>query len=164
MSNAGITSIFHVNIITRDMDRAIKWYTEVLGASLIDGPYDGEGLSTRAISFGLDGTGVEPEDVKIRYALLGWGEGEDQTFLDLIESVNPASFGSVHPSVLHVGLRRICFTVESVQKSADFLVANGVELLTPIVEFDATEGPLEGHACVCFTDPDGTVLEVFGPM
>ncbi|MTD59386.1 VOC family protein [Amycolatopsis pithecellobii] len=163
MSKPGITRIFHTNIVVRDMDRSVKWYTEVLGASLIDGPFEAEGENLRGISFGLEDLGVGADEVKIRFALLGWGEGPEQTFLDLIESVNPPTFGSVHPSVLHVGLARLCLATDSVQASHDALLERGVEFLTPIVEFDVSEGPLAGHACVCFRDPDGTVLEIYGP-
>ena len=163
MSNPGITRIFHANILTRDMDRSLKWYTEVLGASVIAGPLEAEGDNVRPISFGLEETGVPVEEVKIRFALLGWGEGPEQTFLDLIEAVNPPTSGTVPGNVLHVGLIRLCLATDSVKASYDSLVEKGVEFLTPIIEFNASEGPLVGHSAVCFRDPDGTVLELYGP-
>ncbi|MFC5676917.1 VOC family protein [Aeromicrobium endophyticum] len=161
MSDLGITGIFHANINVRNMDASIKWYTEVLGATLRMGPYDDEGPNIRAVSFGSEAFGVHPDEIKIRYALLGWGEGPNETLLDLIEAVNPPTWGEVYPNAMKVGLNRLCLATEGVESAYAKLQERGVKILTPLVTF-ASDGFDEDKCCFCFEDPDGAVLELFG--
>ena len=59
--------IFHVNICVTDLDRSLKWYQEVLGMKVVEGPFMGEGPAMRGIGIGAESVGVDSKTaVKVR--------------------------------------------------------------------------------------------------
>jgi catechol 2,3-dioxygenase-like lactoylglutathione lyase family enzyme len=159
-----IDRIFHVNIVVRDLDRALDFYTNALGAHIVDGPHSGEGAPMLGISHGAPMWGVDPNEVKVRFAFLRFGGQDDEPILDILEFVQPRSWGAPYPTLQNIGIARIALRVDDVQRTYDELLKKGVKFLTPPVPVEIGENYLAGIAYCCFFDPDGAILEIYGPL
>ncbi len=158
--------IFHVNVCVRDLDRSLKWYQEVLGMKIVEGPFAGEGPEQRGIGLGAEAAGVDSEtEVKIRGAFLRWGDDEREAMIDLLEFVNPPPTGRPYETLHNVGIARIALGVKDIDEAYRDLMSKGVEFITPPVSVSNVEGAndlLAGISYCCFYDPDRTILELYG--
>ena len=163
MANIGIERIFHINVVCRDLERSLKFYTEILGMHVVDGPFDADGPVLAGIGQGAQSWGISPDAVKIRFAFLRFGEDHSETILDLLEFVSPRSYGAPHPNLQMIGIARIALKVRDVQASYEELLTKGVKFLSPPVPITLGDNLLNDIAYCCFYDPDGSILELYGP-
>lgn len=144
-----IQGIFHININVTDFERSLEFY-RMLGFRVVADL--GEGGS-QALNAGLripDGRG--------RAALLMLGEDPHATRIDLIEWKNPKTAGQAYPHLYHVGMARLALKTKNLPQVYEDLKARGVEFFSEPQELNF---PNQGRASfVCFTDPDGTILEL----
>jgi catechol 2,3-dioxygenase-like lactoylglutathione lyase family enzyme len=144
-----IQGIFHININVTDFERSLEFY-QMLGFRVVADL--GEGGS-QALNAGLripDGRG--------RAALLMLGEDPHATRIDLIEWKNPKTAGQAYPHLYHVGMARLALKTKNLPQVYEDLKARGVEFFSEPQELNL---PNQGRASfVCFTDPDGTILEL----
>ena len=144
-----IQGIFHININVTDFERSLEFY-QMLGFKVVADL--GEGGS-QALNAGLripDGRG--------RAALLMLGEDPHATRIDLIEWKNPKTAGQAYPHLYHVGMARLALKTKNLPQVYEDLKARGVEFFSEPQELNF---PNQGRASfVCFTDPDGTILEL----
>ena len=144
-----IQGIFHININVTDFERSLEFY-QMLGFRVVADL--GEGGS-QALNAGLripDGRG--------RAALLMLGEDPHATRIDLIEWKNPKTAGQAYPHLYHVGMARLALKTKNLPQVYEDLKARGVEFFSEPQELNF---PNQGQASfVCFTDPDGTILEL----
>ena len=144
-----IQGIFHININVTDFERSLEFY-QMLGFRIVADL--GEGGS-QALNAGLripDGRG--------RAALLMLGEDPHATRIDLIEWKNPKTAGQAYPHLYHVGMARLALKTKNLPQVYADLKARGVEFFSEPQELHF---PNQGRASfVCFTDPDGTILEL----
>ena len=144
-----IQGIFHININVTDFERSLEFY-QMLGFRVVADL--GEGGS-QALNAGLripDGRG--------RAALLMLGEDPHATRIDLIEWKNPKTAGQAYPHLYHVGMARLALKTKNLPQVYEDLRARGVEFFSEPQELSF---PNQGRASfVCFTDPDGTILEL----
>src|SRR5262245_21248649 len=94
-----IERVFHINIVVRDLDRSLEFHTKVLGMHVLEGPYDGEGPGMAGIAQGAQMWGVDPNEAKVRFAFLRFGDDESEPIFDILEFVNPRSWGSPSPTL-----------------------------------------------------------------
>ena len=163
MAIAGIERIFHINVVCRDLERSLRFYVDILGMHVVDGPFDAEGPALAGIGHGAQSWGIAPDAVKIRFAFLRFGDDAAETILDLLEFVEPRSYGAPHPNLQMIGIARIALKVSDVQSTYEAMLAKGVKFISPPVPITLGDNLLHGIAYCCFYDPDGTILELYGP-
>jgi len=144
--------LFHVNICVRDMERSIRFY-QGLGFNKVDdftmdNPNVGEVLGVKA--------------QKLRGVFMRLGNDVNAPVLDLVQFIDPPTQGQPYPTLNNVGICRIAFTVDDIDKTYEELKAKKVEFVAPLKKLDGPGGRKIG--VVCFKDPDGTVLELMSGM
>ncbi|HEV8712742.1 MAG TPA: VOC family protein [Candidatus Binatia bacterium] len=144
--------LFHVNICVRDMERSIRFYQD-LGFNKVDdftmdNPNVGEVLGVKA--------------QKLRGVFMRLGNDSNAPVLDLVQFIDPPTQGQPYPTLNNVGICRIAFTVDDIDKTYEELKAKKVEFVAPLKKLDGPGGRKIG--VVCFKDPDGTVLELMSGM
>lgn len=147
-----LTRIFHVNICVRDMERSIPFY-EKLGFNKVndftlDDPSVGAAL-------GLDAR-------KLHGVFMRLGDDENAPVLDLVQFLDPPPQGEPYATLNNVGICRIAFAVDDIDKTNADLQEMGVEFVAPLNKITTPDGAEVG--VVCFKDPDGTVLELISGM
>ena len=144
--------LFHVNICVRDMERSIRFY-QGLGFNKVDdftmdNPNVGEVLGVKA--------------QKLRGVFMRLGNDANAPVLDLVQFIDPPTQGQPYPTLNNVGICRIAFTVDDIDKTYEELKAKKVEFVAPLKKLDGPGGRKIG--VVCFKDPDGTILELMSGM
>ncbi len=152
-----ISRIMHVNIVVSDVERAIAFYRDVLGAKVIKGVrIDSQGDQEIGEALGFGGA------ASWSHYMLRFGDDRNATWINLLQWHSPPSTGKPHERLNNVGIARIAFAVEDVDQAYLSLRAKGVEFISPPAYVDV--GPL-GAARVClFRHPDGTFLELAQPV
>jgi catechol 2,3-dioxygenase-like lactoylglutathione lyase family enzyme len=164
MSEKLIERVFHVNIVVRDFERSLKWYTEVLGAKVADGPFNAAGKELFGIGEGAQMWGVEPNEVEIKFAFLTFGDDDSEVVLDILQFVKPQSWGAPPPTLQHIGIARIALKVPDAEKAYQVLKERGVVFQTELCPLSIGDDYLSNIAYACFYGPDGEVLEIYGPQ
>jgi len=82
--------------------------------------------------------------------------------LDLVQFIDPPPHGQPSPTLNNVGICRIAFAVDDIEKTYEELKAQQIEFVAPLNKLEGPGGAQIG--VVCFKDPDGTVLELINGM
>ena len=147
-----IRAIDHINIVVADLERAVGFYTGVLGFRKTREAYlEGEWID-RIV--GLRG-------VKARAAYVVAPAGEPR--IELLNYETPKGQGSALNSLANTtGLRHIALRVDDITATVERLRAAGVIVFSSpvrvppgVVQHDAGDKDL-----VYFLDPDGVILEL----
>ena len=147
-----IKAIDHINIVVSDLERSVKFYTELLGFELLNKVnLEGEWIDEIV---GLKGVVAEvvfiiaPEG-EPRIELLSYKTPKG-------EAISPNSMANT------IGLRHIAFRVDDINAMANRLKDAGVKLLSDPIQVPETVLPPEaGRKSLCyFHDPDGVLLEI----
>ncbi len=141
---------FHVNICVRDMERSIQFYQDLGFAKVADFILGG-GSPGIGQALGLD---VK----KLRGIFMRLGEDPKAPVLDLVQFLDPPPQGQPYPTLNNIGICRIAFIVDDIDKTYQTLLAKGVEIVAPLQRYAGPRATTIG--VMCFKDPDGTVLEV----
>ena len=147
-----IRAVDHINIVVTELERSLRFYTEVLGFRRTKEAYlEGEWID-RIV--GLPG-------VKARAVFIVAPAGEPR--IELLEYFAPkgtASSANSHSNT--PGLRHIALRVDDMNATVARLRAAGVQVFSDpvrvppgVVQHDAGEKTL-----VYFLDPDGVILEL----
>ncbi len=144
--------LFHVNICVRDMERSIRFYQDLgftkVNDFTLDDPSVGDALGVKA--------------KKLRGVFMRLGNEPNAPVLDLVEFIDPPTQGQPYPTLNNVGICRIAFTVDDIDKTYEELRAKRVEFVAPLKKLIGPGGAKIG--VVCFKDPDGAVLELMSGM
>lgn len=144
-------ALSHVVLTVSDLERTIAFYEKLGFTNFFE--FESDSPLTGA---------VLAQDVKrVRMAFLRPDAGEEATYLDIVEFVDPPSLGEAPPPPTHVGVTRLAFAVDDLDATYAALEQLGVEFLSPIQHYTGPYGRREGM--VCFRDPDGIVLEIISP-
>ncbi len=90
------------------------------------------------------------------------GDDPNAPVLDLVQFIDPPPQGEPYQSLNNIGICRIAFTVDDIDRAYEELKAKGVQFVAPLKKVDGPGGAKIG--VVCFKDPDGTVLELLSGM
>jgi len=144
--------LFHVNVCVRDMDRSIRFYQDLgftkVNDFTLDDPNVGDALGVKA--------------KKLRGVFMRLGNDANAPVLDLVQFIDPPTQGQPYPSLNNVGICRIAFTVDDIDRPYEHLKAKGIGFVAPLKKIAGPGGARIGG--VCFKDPDGTVLELMSGM
>jgi catechol 2,3-dioxygenase-like lactoylglutathione lyase family enzyme len=144
--------LFHVNICVRDMERSIHFYQDLGFTKVNDFTLNDPGVG--------DALGVKAN--KLRGVFMRLGNDANAPVLDLVQFIDPPTQGQPYPTLNNVGICRIAFTVDDIDRTYEELKAKGVQFVAPLKKISGPGGSKIG--VVCFKDPDGTVLELMSGM
>lgn len=147
-----LQKLFHVNICVRDMERPIQFYQGIgfkkVNDFTLDDPTVGDALGLKAR--------------KLRGVFMRLGDDPNAPVLDLVQFIDPPTQGQPYPTLNNVGICRIAFTVDDIDKTYEELKAKKVDFVAPLKKVNGPGGSTIG--VVCFRDPDGTILELISGM
>ncbi|MCH7949569.1 MAG: VOC family protein [Candidatus Dadabacteria bacterium] len=147
-----IQSIDHINIVVSDLERSVKFYTELLGFKKTNSAHlEGDWIESIV--------GIKGVVADVAFIVAPAGEPR----IELLCYKSPIGDSLPQNSLANtVGLRHIALRVDDIYEMAGRLKNAGVKLLsepvtvpTTVVTHDA------GHKMLCyFHDPDGVLLEI----
>ena len=142
----GARNFDHAGIVVRDLEEAVSFFINVLGADLL--------FRTPAAS-GLESKEEAPEGTDVKVAFLRFGPNAN---IELLEFSGPASDGRL-PRVSDNGAIHIALWVEDVTVAADYLRAQpGVEIVGEVGK--PSNGPDSGATWVYVRTPFGLHVEL----
>ena len=147
-----VKSIFHININVTNFERSLEFY-KLLGFKIVRDL--GEG-GNKQFERGLK----IPHPIG-KAALLMLGDDKHATRIDLIEWKSPPTEGKPYPHLYHAGVCRVALWTDNLQEVCDKVEAaklEGVEFFSEPQVMKNRDGT--NSSFVCFTDPDGTVIEL----
>jgi catechol 2,3-dioxygenase-like lactoylglutathione lyase family enzyme len=147
-----LKKLFHVNVCVRDMERSIRFYQDIgfkkVNDFTIEDPGVGEALGLKAR--------------KLRGVFMRLGDDAAAPVIDLVQFIDPPPQGQPYPTLNNIGICRIAFTVDDIDRTYADLQAKKVDFVAPLKK---VKGPGGGEiGVVCFRDPDGTILELISGM
>jgi catechol 2,3-dioxygenase-like lactoylglutathione lyase family enzyme len=143
-----ISRIDHVGITVSDLDRALGFYRDLLGLSVVaDSTISEPGV---AELLGLD-------SVELRIVDLDSGDGR---IVELIEYLHPKGRRSDYESS-DAATEHIAFTIDDLAAVSDRLARAGARIVSrrPLTISDPG-GSFDGAICLYVRDPDGAILEL----
>jgi catechol 2,3-dioxygenase-like lactoylglutathione lyase family enzyme len=147
-----IEAVDHINIVVRNLERSVRFYSEILGFREIRrARLRGEWIEKIV---GLKGVQAE-----VVYLLAPAGEPR----IELLAYDRPkGEHFSANSSANTIGLRHIALRVKNIDECVEKLQGAGVEVFEqPVAVPTKTVTHSEGHKYLCyFTDPDGVLLEL----
>ncbi len=147
-----ITAIDHINIVVADLERSIKFYTELLGFKLIRTAHlQGDWIEQVV--------GLKNVSADVAYVIAPAGEPR----IELLHYKSPPGQHVPENSIANTrGLRHLAFRVKDIHPLVQRLKQAGVRLFgepvtvpAGVVRHDAGDKTL-----IYFTDPDGVILEL----
>ena len=146
------TPINHIGLTVGNLERAIEWYTEVLGYRLIAGPLDL--VSDNSPSGQMAGDLLGPRFQKGRFAHLLSGNSVGLELFHFDDPVTESPADSME--YWKHGYFHICITYSDVSVLADKIVANSGKSRSQVWEIF----PDSGFYLAYCEDPWGNVIEI----
>lgn len=147
-----LKGIYHVNVNVTNFERSLEFY-RLIGFHVAR---DLGEVGNKYLERGL-----RMPHLLGRAALLQCGDDKRSTRLDLIEWKNPKPEGKPYPHLWHVGMARIALVTDKLQELYDKVKSASMDGVEFFSEPQLIPNPKGGHdSFVCFTDPDGTVIEL----
>jgi catechol 2,3-dioxygenase-like lactoylglutathione lyase family enzyme len=145
--------IDHVNIVVADIERAARFYSEVLGF-------------VRGFEKGLEGawiekvTGVSNAKALCVFMEAPQQENESKTRLELLQFLTPNGATVQQNRLPNTrGIRHMAFTVDDLDSLLEKLRAWDVEIVSEPIEVPFAVGALGRKRLFYFYDPEGNLLE-----
>lgn len=149
-----IEAVFHFNLNVRDLDRSITFYTG-LGFKLVDRmDVEAEGLGAPL--------GIEVNALRTAFLSLDDGRDSNWPMLDLVQFVEPEPKGEPYGRLDNAGIGRIAFWTDDVAALSDAAVSIGASRIGPEHKMIGPGG--KPVVSSCLADPDGIVIQLFGPI
>jgi glyoxylase I family protein len=149
-----IKGIWHVNINVTNFDRSLAFY-QMLGFKVVHNLGEGSDPGLAAGLKVLKGVS--------RAALLALSDDPRATRVDLIEWKDPKTEGQPYPHLYHVGMARLALFTVNLDEEYQRLNGQGVKFLSEPQFIQIGSRRYGKTKFVCFTDPDGTILELIEP-
>ncbi len=148
-----VRGIYHINVNVTNFERSLAFY-ELLGFRIAR---DLGEVGNKYLERGL-----RMSHPVGRAALLQCGDDKRATRIDLLEWKSPKPEGKPYPHLWHVGIARIALVTDHLRELCDKVKAAnmpGVEFFSEPQEIPRKDGK-GSDWFVCFTDPDGSVIEL----
>jgi catechol 2,3-dioxygenase-like lactoylglutathione lyase family enzyme len=137
----------HTSFTVKSLDRAIPFFCEVLGFTLLSRAPRGPALIRRM-------TALADADVEIAFV-----EGPGHR-IELVEYKAPADRRESSARLCDFGAAHVAFDVDDVPAAVAAAEAHGFEKVGEIIVIDG--GPNQGRQVVYLKGPDGFVIEFIG--
>ncbi|WP_414902153.1 VOC family protein [Sphingomonas flavalba] len=146
----------HVSFTVADLDAAVAFYRDVLGARELFrmGPLDGAEIPPLPDGRDWMEAHVGVAGARLTLAMLALF---DNLNLQLVQYDAPAGRATAHPRVCDIGGHHLAIRVDDVELAKRYLVAHGCTAMETIA-IDA--GPLAGKKNLYMRDPFGNPLEI----
>ena len=144
-----IDGMVHVNINCTDYARSKAFY-EMLGFE--------EVWQVPATNSAEVNAAVGMSNYRVTGAILKLKGVEPGVLIDLLQWHEPEDHSPPYANLYRPGLARLALRSSDLQADYDYLVAQGVEVLSPPATVYASANL--GSRFFCFKDPDGTFLEL----
>ena len=136
----------HVAVMVSDLERSYHFYHDLLGLEKLEYvEHHIKGISEM----------VAMPNVRMKEYRLYLPANPGMT-IDLIQWITPDSPAQRFP-IHNVPSAHLCFDVEDIEATYEFLKSEGVEFVSPPVYWPPEEG---GWIVLFFYDPDGNLLEL----
>jgi len=139
----------HVNINCRNYERSIAFY-QLLGFEEI---WQVPKTNTKEVAAAV---GMPP--YKVKGALLSLKGAANPVVIDLLEWQEPTDDSPPYAHLYHVGLARLALQTTDIDADYEFLQKAGVDIVSKPATVSVSAE--HGSRFFCFTDPDGTYLEL----
>ncbi|MDQ6796905.1 MAG: VOC family protein [Actinomycetota bacterium] len=144
--SAGLLAVHHVGVTVTDLERSLRFWGRLTGAS----PRDRRSLAGPGV-----GRLVGYPDVRIDRAWLDFPGGVALELLQYLEPIDPPyPEGTAHPGNIH-----LCLGVDDVDVARDHALACGARPVGGPI--DVAAGPQAGARVAYVRDPDGITIELF---
>ncbi len=150
-----IQGFWHVSFTVRDLDAAVKWYTEVLGLEYVRGQVQHNEYTAKLV--GYPGAHLKVAQLSVP----GQTIPISRHHIELVEYVHPRG-EDIPLDTNRTGVGHWAFIVDDIHKEFERLKALGVKFKAdaPVA---IEEGVNKGGYTIYFTDPDGITLELLQP-
>jgi len=150
-----IRGFWHVSFTVRDIDAAVKWYTEVLGLEYVRSQEQANEYTDKLVAY---------KNAHLKVAQLcvpGDTIPLSRHHIELVEYVNPRG-EDIPLDTNRTGVGHWAFIVDDIHQEFERMKALGVKFKAekPIA---IEAGVNKGGFTVYFTDPDGITLELVQP-
>ncbi len=146
-----IADVFHFSFTVSDIERAVAWYTEILGLELVH--RQRQENSYTQVLVGIPGAVLEVAQMKVP----GVNSKYSTHMLELIQYVEGAG-GTRDLPTNQVGVAHLALLVDDIHERYERMMKAGVIFRNPPVEI--TMGVNQGGFACYFLDPDGITLEL----
>jgi catechol 2,3-dioxygenase-like lactoylglutathione lyase family enzyme len=145
----------HVAVSVTDMDRAVKWYKDIMGFTLIMGPVE---ISTEPADTDIAKAASSIFGTKLKKMLLCHMSSANGVGFEIFQFVEPkAELRKDNFEYWKNGFFHICVTDPEIEKLAKRIASSGGRQRSDIFELV----PGSGHR-ICFCeDPFGNIIEIY---
>jgi catechol 2,3-dioxygenase-like lactoylglutathione lyase family enzyme len=142
-----LTGFAHSAVCVPDVEAATRWYSEVLGLTILSPPFRMEGSQIEH-----DMSELVPSPVVVHAAIVGFGQ--DDRVIELLEypAADVAPPDPARPDVTRVGITHIGMLCDDISTTRTELESRGVAFLT------AGIADVAGLRTTWCCDPWGTVI------
>ncbi|MGL5938795.1 MAG: VOC family protein [Waterburya sp.] len=142
-----IERIFHCNINCTNLERSLEFY-KMIGFKVILDFKNGMSSEAMAKAFNLP-------QAELRGVHLVLEDSANAPRIDLVEFQKPKTEGKPYSHLHNTGVARICLLAKDINRVYEDLKTKGVNFFSEPQRLPGTDVTI-----ACFTDPDGTVLEL----
>jgi lactoylglutathione lyase len=146
-----IRDVLHAAFTVSDIERSVRWYTQVLGLQLVHRQRSDNAYIRRLV--GVDDAVLEVA----QFGIPGLDPAFSTHMLELIQYVRGGAAQGARSEPNQVGAAHLAFIVEDIDERYSSLTAAGADFVNPPVR--VTEGANAGGAACYLRDPDGNMLE-----
>lgn len=149
-----IVGHFHTAFTVSDIERSIKFYTELLGFELLHNQRQSNDYTRKFVGY---------PDADLYTAMLrlpGVDHGISKHLLELNQYIAPIG-KKIDVQTCNTGAAHMAFVVDDIHQMYDFLVSHGVRFKSEPVAI--TAGRNQGGYTCYFLDPDDITLEILQP-
>lgn len=153
----GFSRVDHVGLTVADLDKAVAFYTEILGATEVCrmGPFDSAELPRMPDGRDWSEAHVNVRGARLRIAML---QLAPNLRLELMRYELPGDARTTPPRNCDLGAPHLSLKVDDLAAAAAYLRSRDVRVMEgPIV---VSSGPLAGMKVCYFLDPWGNNLEL----
>jgi catechol 2,3-dioxygenase-like lactoylglutathione lyase family enzyme len=153
----GLMHVDHVALTVPDLERALRFYEDVLGATELYrlGPLDARELPKMPDGTDWSLAHLNVPDARMQFVMLALGKN---LMLELFQYERPTDAASQPPRNCDAGAGHIALKVENLDVALAFLHERGVRVMAGPIDIDT--GPCAGLRVNYFLDPFGNQLEL----
>ncbi len=144
-----VTGMVHVNINCTDYQRSKAFY-EMLGFEEV---WQVPPTNSPEVN-----AAVGMQDYRVTGAIMALKGVKPAVLIDLLQWHQPEDHSPPYANLYRPGLARLALASADLQADYEYLLAQGVEVLSPPATVYASAD--HGSSFFCFKDPDGTFLEL----